>query len=186
MIRRSFGASLIFAASAAVALPPVVLGLAPAIGRGLALGLFGIVCAAGYLSFIAPDRRRAVLAFVGTIGAGGFLIFLLPDLHQRGLLELMAGLAVVIALVRSLVFYRAAGLRGIVVEVALTLGGAIAATVVLGPSIFSLAAAVWTYFLVQSGFGLVPAMSSRMGGDGLKDPFDRATAQLESLLDRLA
>ena len=94
--------------------------------------------------------------------------------------------AVVIALVRSLVFYRAAGLRGIVVEVALTLGGAIAATVVLGPSIFSLAAAVWAYFLVQSLFGLVPAIISRKRDEGPRDPFDRATAQLESLLDRLA
>ncbi len=186
MMRRYFWRGLGCAALAAVALPAVVMGLAPVFGKGGALALYLLAVCVSYLVCIAPNMRTALGACVVSLLVGAVLMCVLPDMGRRGLLELAVACAVLLAFCRSGLLYPSRSLRGVVLEVGLVLGGLLAAWLVSGPGAISLSLSVWAYLLVQSLYFLAPGMERRGPERGSSDPFERASSRLQSLLDQEA
>ncbi len=171
-----FGGSLRFAALAALGFPLARLLLDPILGPLLATKFILVATGALYPICIAPTLRRGF--------AGGALVaFLGSSLLLGGsrTSELALGLAVGIALARSVLLYRARMVRGVALELALTLGGLLLARWFASPGLLGGSLALWGYFLAQSVyFPLSGALPRRREHAG--DVFDQARARLKTLL----
>lgn len=179
----SFWGSLVFAAVAAAALPAALLALGPFFGDARVVALYLVGTATGYSAWLAPSRRQAVAGALFTALLGGGLLVLLPGFGRHALAELAIGCALLVAVCRSVLFYRSRPLRGLLLECALTLAGLLTARLLAGPGPLSMAAALWGYLLVQSLFCLAPGLRVRSSTTRSGDPFERARARLKTLLE---
>jgi hypothetical protein len=173
----TFAGSLLFAALAAAGLLALEVLLAP-LNLPSLLACYVVAVAAAYVAAIAPHRASGLAA--GALAALlGVVLLLLPlDLGQVAL-----GAALVVAVCRSAILYRARPLRALLLELALLAGGLGLAASLADGGIASLAWGLWGYLLVQSLFFAVGGVALRDGGDARVDPFERARAGLLALLD---
>lgn len=183
--RRTFGGSVIFAAVAALALPFDVLALSPWLGHASALSLHLLLTAIGYLLWLAPTRQHGL----GAAAMGGVGILALwwlgPAQYPLATSWHALSCAFVLALVRSVHYFRARPMRALALELVLGLLGACLVALLAGSTLPSQAAALWGYLLVQSLYTLVPGARIRWSTDGARDPFERASARLRRLLDEV-
>jgi hypothetical protein len=172
-----FGRAVGFALVAAGALLAAQVLLAPLLGARATLRGFAVASAVVYLAGLGPSWRRGAAAAIAA-GAAGLVLLALPI----PVAQTAAAAAGLVAVGRSAILYRSRPLRALVLEVALTAGGLVLASRLVGGGIASLALAAWGYFLVQSLFFLVGGIEARPD-PGPADPFERARAQLLALLD---
>jgi hypothetical protein len=173
-----FGRSVLFAVVAAMATGMWLLAAAPAFGGRRALALWLVPLAAVYVAGLIADRRRGIAAALGVGVAGGVLLLVAP-----GLRELIVGLAVALAVARSVFLVRRRPARAVVVEALLLIGGLLLALHAGGPSLVGVVVAVWAFLLVQSCFFLVQGAAARTAFDAAPDPFEAAHARALALLD---
>jgi hypothetical protein len=173
----TFARSAVFGAAAACGVMPWLLVVAPLWGVRGALAAYLVAGTAAYVAAIAPARRRGCGcgALVGLLGAG------LAVLAHAGP-ALAVGLAVLLALARSGVLYRARPARAAVLEITLVAGGLLFARFLAGSSLFSVMLALWSFVLVQSVFFLVGGVHARESA-AHKDPFDAAYERATAALD---
>ncbi len=173
----TFGRSLLFAAIAAAGLLALAVALGP-LHLPSVLACYVAAVAAAYVVAIAPHRASGLAA--GALAALlGVVLLLLPlDIGQTAF-----GAALVVAVCRSAILYRARPLRALLLELALLAGGLGLARSLADGSPASLALGLWGYLLVQSLFFLAGGVTVRSGCDGRVDPFERARAGLLALLD---
>jgi len=181
---RRFVRSLAFAAGAALALPAVQLALAPGLGAQRTLALQLLATAVLYVAAIAPGRRQAWAGGLAAFGCGLALLWAVGTQGRHALVEIAIGCALIVSVSRSVAFYGARPARALVLEVVLTGAGLLTARFLAGPGVLAMAAALWGYLLVQSLFFLAPGVRLRPDGEG-GDPFERARARLDALLDEI-
>lgn len=173
-----FGRSVLFAAVAALGTGVWIVLTAGAIGGSRALAVWLVALTAAYVAGLTADLRRGVAASVATFAAGCGLLIVAP-----GLRELAVGLALVLAIARSVFLHRRRPARAVVVEAVLVVGGLLFAAHAGGPSLRGVVAGVWAFLLVQSCFFLVPGGRERSFADAAPDPFDAAHGRALALLD---
>jgi len=178
MFCNTFVRSLVFAAAAAAGLWVAAVLLLPVLHPSQLLALYLVAAAAAYVVGIAPGRS-AGLAAGGIAAALGGGLLLLP----LGVAGTALGAALVVAVCRSAILYRARRFRALLLELVLLVGGLGLAHALAGAGVGSAAFGLWGYFLVQSAFFLVGGVVPRDDRDGALDRFDRARAQLIALLD---
>jgi hypothetical protein len=181
--RPAFGRGVVVAALAAIALPGCVLLAAPVLGFWLAVTTCLTAIAILYAAWLAPDRRTRALTLVFAGISGAALLALTGGGSAGAARDVAIGAALIIAVSRSLLQYRARPLRTAFLELALSGGGLLLAALLAGHSLLSLAAALWGYLLVQSFFLLAPGILPGRGERVPGDPFDLASARLERLFE---
>lgn len=99
-------------------------------------------------------------------------------------MQLWISSAGIVSVLRSRVFARGLGLRGLCIEGLLGFGSVLLAALLVGPSLLASMASVWGFWLVQAARGLVHVWPARPGpGDTTADPYVQAATRLESLLE---
>jgi hypothetical protein len=149
-------------------------------GRGDAAVLYLAAAGTVYAAGLAPTLRRALL--VGIL-MGGLSLLLLAV--ARDLAEVAVGIAFLVSGFRCFSLHQGAGVRTLVVEAVLGLGGLAFAGLLAGSGRgpVGIALAIWGYFLVQALFFLVGGLRVRSLGEGEGDPFDAARSRLLALLE---
>lgn len=173
----SFGRSLAFAAVAAACSPAWLLALAPIAGWRRALGAWLVCVTTAYLAGLGHTVRRRVAA-----GVAGAAVALALFAVAPGPRDLALGLAVLLAVARSVFLHRTTAARAAVTEAALVVGGLLFAGASGGSSLGGVALGTWAFFLVQSLFFLVPGRQPRSDGPR-PDAFQAAVARASALLD---
>lgn len=179
MSTRGFARTLAFGAAAGALWPLAFAASCRMVGWDFAwsLGLTGI--AAAYAAGLAPHARGA-LASAGFVALLGSVIQLLwPEP-----LAAAGSAALSIALLRShWLSTGRSGLRTLCLEMALLLGGLVAARTAFSPDPLGSAAALWAYFLVQSLFFLLSDPAPLPPAPAKGDPFEEALRRANTLLD---
>lgn len=173
----SFGRSLAFAALAAAGLPVAVTFAGALFGGEGAARLYVLAAAGAYSVGLCPDRSRRVAAFAFAVFAGMILALLPFDLRDTAI-----GAAGIVAFARSVLLPGARTLRAFAIEAALGAAGLATAAWFARGGLLALCLAIWGYFLVQSGYFLIGARGPS-AGETARDPFDRARARLQRLLE---
>src|SRR5262249_3089237 len=146
----SFARSALFAAGAAALWPAFAMTAAPFVGWRPALAIYLAGVTTLYVTGLGAaggPRHRAIALTAGA--AVAFAAFA----HTTA--ELAVALAAVLGCVRSALLYRTRPARAVATEVALLAGGLMFAGFLAGPSVLSIAVALWGFFLVQRLFFLV-------------------------------
>ncbi|MFQ5418502.1 MAG: hypothetical protein ACE5FL_15855, partial [Myxococcota bacterium] len=151
-----FGRSLVFGASAAAGVVPFTLVAAPPLGWSSALAAYAVLCSAVYLVGLGPNVRRGATAalLAGALGSAAWGIAPSPR-------DAILAAALVLALCRSGLLYRARFARALALEGVLGVAALGLAGQLLSGSTFSAVLAVWSFFLVQSAFFLVGGIEVR-------------------------
>jgi hypothetical protein len=173
----SFARSLVFAALAAAGLPVAVTFAGALIGAEGAARLYLIAGAGIYAVALCHDRSRRVAALAFAAFAGAVLALLPLDLRATAV-----GAAGIVAFVRGIVLAEGRTLRALAIEAVFAAAGLAAAAHFARGGLFALCLALWGYFLVQSGWFLIGGRAAG-AGEPARDPFDRARARLERLLE---
>ncbi len=173
----SFGRSLVFAALAATGLPVAVTFAGALFGGEGAARLYTIAAAGTYAVGLCPDRSRRVAAFAFAAFAGMILALLPLDLRDTAI-----GAAGIVAFARGILRADARSVRIFVIEAAFGAAGLATAAWFARGGLLALCLAIWGYFLVQSGYFLIGARGPS-AGEAARDPFDRARARLQRLLE---
>jgi len=172
----TFARGALFAAVSAVAWLPWALVMSPIIGNWNAHALFLAGVTVAYVATMASGTRRLGAAIAVAV-AGVLAAWML---RTPG--DLVMGLAVTIAVVRSGVLYPAAHSRAVLREAVLVLAGLALARFLVGSTLLSIGLALWGFFLVQSLFFLFGGAYD--GPAGHPDPFEEAHRRALALLDR--
>ena len=181
----SFFGGVIFAASAAGLLPAVMFALGPQLRRwrdacGVPHRMHGSL--RGMDRANAMDRRSVEGS--AALLAGSFLVTLLPDVQQPITGDAVARMRTDrLRLPKRDLLRRAARPARSSSSAGSLLQGLLLARLVSADGVLSLAAALWSYLLVQSLFALVPGRRLRRAQRERGDPFDRAVSRLQGLLD---
>jgi hypothetical protein len=146
-------------------------------GADVVFALHLVACAVAYAALLGETPRRALRNGLGAL-VGAALVVLVASSVEG----LAVGLACVTAFVRSGLEYSLRSGRGLVIEIALVLGGLAFASWLASPGWLGAAAALWGFALVQSLYFLVPGRTRARGATGPGDPFDRARQQILALL----
>ncbi len=173
----SFGRSLVFAALAAAGLPVAVTFAGALFGNEGAARLYLIAAAGAYTIGSCGDRSHRVAALAFAAFAGVVLALLPLDLRATAV-----GAAGLVAFARCVLLPDARTLRALAIEAVLGAAGLAAAAHFARGGLLALCLAVWGYFLVQSGYYLIGGSTLRAGA-AARDPFDRARARLQRLLE---
>ncbi len=173
----SFARSLAFAALAAAGLPVAVTFAGALFGGEGAARLYVIAAAGLYAIGLCGDRSRRVAALAFAALAGTLLALLPFDLQTTAV-----GAAGIVAFARGVLLPETRTLRAFAIEAMLGVAGLAAADFAARGGLFALCLAVWGYFLVQSGYFLIGG-AAQQPGEPARDPFDRARARLERLLE---
>lgn len=169
-----FGGTLLFGALAAASvLVAAALGLS---GGLFALQLLVIACLYA-VGLAVPNARGARVALPAALLAGGLWLV------TSSVLQAALGAALLVAVVRSVLVYRAPRLRALVAEVVLLGGGLALARGLLGPTPGSWALAVWGFFLVQSVYFWLPGLAEAVPARAPEDAFVQARRRLLRLLE---
>lgn len=172
----SFAGSLVFAALAAAGLPVAVTFAGALFGAEPTVRLYAIGAAGAYAIALVPDRSRRVAALAFAVFAGAILAVL-----PLGLRDTALGAASIVAFARGVLLARNHPLRALAIEIVLGVAGLAAAAHFARGGLLALCLAVWGYFLVQSGWFLIGASAG--AGERERDPFERARARLQRLLE---
>lgn len=173
----SFGRSALFAAVAAAAWLPWVILLGPWIGIASARALYLVGMVAIYLGGLSAQPARALIA--GAIALlGGIVLLAFAGSGSA----LVLGLAVMIAVGRSVFLYRMQAARAVLVEAALLLLAIAFMRWLASPTVLATSLSVWAFFLVQACFFLLAANRPRAAADIVFDPFEAAYRRAEALL----
>lgn len=175
---RGFISSLVFGALAALVSVFAWLVLGPVVGVPAALGLYLAACLVAYAAALAEGPRQAV-GHAAFAAAGAAVVLF----AARDLASLSVGLSLVLAGVRTGLSPGRHGLRGVAIEVGLTLGALGFAALLFSPGPLGMASAIWGYALVTSLFFLVSVSREGTKRAGDIDPFDRARDRLLGLLE---
>jgi len=175
----SFARSALFAAGAAALWPAFAMTAAPFVGWRPALAIYLAGVTTLYVTGLGGAggaRHRAI-----ALATAGVVLAFAAFAHTTA--ELAVALAAVLGCVRSALLYRTRPARAVATEVALLAGGLIFARFLAGPSVLSIAVALWGFFLVQSLFFLVARPKPRAHTTLQIDPFDEAHRRATTLLD---
>jgi len=183
MPRRGFLRGIAFAALAAVGALPWLLVARPFLGSATALDLYLVAVTAAYLGdFVAERPRRAAVFLIA--GLAGIALAILT----RNRIELVTGLGVLVAIIRSGFLrsgflHRSPAARAVVTEAILVGAGLAFARHLGGPSLAGVVLAIWGFFLVQSFYPLVGGIRVRSRAAD-RDPFEEAHARALAILER--
>ena len=183
MPRRGFLRGIAFAALAAVGALPWLLVARPFLGSATALDLYLVAVTAAYLGdFVAERPRRAAVFLIA--GLAGIALAILT----RNRIELVTGLGVLVAIIRSGFLrsgflHRSPAARAVVTEAILVGAGLAFARHLGGPSLAGVVLAIWGFFLVQSFYPLVGGIRVRSRAAD-RDPFEEAHARALAILQR--
>jgi hypothetical protein len=130
-----------------------------------------------YAFGLGADRARRVAALGFAVLAGTLLALLPLDLRDTAI-----GAAGIVAFARGVLREGGLSLRAIALEAAFGAAGLATAGWFARGGLLATCLALWGYFLVQSGFFLITGDLSR-AGEIARDPFDRARARLQRLLE---
>ena len=171
----SFARGVAFAALAAATWLPWAVLVGPVIGLRSALAFYLVGATAAYVYSLSPRAGSRAVAGVLVFAAASAAAFVAQTAS-----ELAVGLAVIVGVAR-VVLHPAAPARTIVREAVLLVAGLLLARLLAGPSLASIALAVWAFLLVQSFFflggGRRPLL--RAQGDAFEEARRRALALLE-------
>ncbi len=172
--------SLVFGAVAALGSIPWTIATGPFFGRAWTLAGYCLAAVVLYVVAIAPSWSRGIA--IGTFAAlaGGAVAVLATSPA-----EAILGAALILSVARSGFLYRAAPVRALLLEAALTIGGLLFACALAGPTLLGSAFAVWAFFLVQSLFFLAGGVAERAPEEPAVDPFERARKQAVVLMEEL-
>ena len=187
----SFARSLVFAALAAAGLPVAVTFGGALFGAETAVRLYAIGAAGAYAIALCPDRSRRVAALAFAAFAGAILALLPLDLRDTAI-----GAAGIVAFARGVLLAQGRTqvsrsdtkpseghwARAIAIEIVFGAAGVAAAGHFARGGLFALCLAIWGYFLVQSGWFLIGGRGT-WAAEGERDPFERARARLQRLLE---
>ena len=173
----TFARSATFAAVAAAGWVPWALVVAPILGLRNAGTLYLVGLLSCYVAGLSPRGRRRVAAVTG-------LAALALACAAGTIIELSIGLAVLLGITRSGFLFRAAPTRAVLTEAVLLVGGLLFARFLGGPSLASMALAIWGFLLVQSVFFLVAGRRARKLGERQGDGFEEVYRLATALLDR--
>ena len=172
-----FGRSLVFAALAAAGLPVAVTFAGALLGGEEAARLYAIAAAGIYAVGLCPDRSRRAAAIAFAAFAGAILALLPLDLRATAV-----GAAGIVAFVRGALLAEGRSLRrALAIELVFGAAGLFAAAHFARGGLLALCLAIWGYFLVQSGWFLIGGRTD--AAEPARDPFDRARARLQRLLE---
>jgi hypothetical protein len=149
------------------------------VGDWAARALYLVAATAAYVGGLDGRAARTLPAAVLTAVAGCAIAGLARDAAV-----LCVGLAVVLAVARSVFLYRAAPARAVAIEAALAGGGLVFARLLGTGSALGMALSIWGFFLVQSCFFLLGA--GRRAEPAHPDPFEAAHARAMEVLERSA
>jgi hypothetical protein len=172
----TFSRSLAFAALVAAGFLPWWTLASPIVGGRAAVALYLVGAVAVYLAGLAGGLRRRLATLLVAGGAGSGVAIL-----AQSTAELAAGLALILAVGRSGLLFRAPAARGAAVEALLAIGGLAFARFLSGPSPIGLVLAIWGFFLVQSLYFLIGGIRLRRRASR-RDPFEEAHARALALL----
>lgn len=143
-------------------------------GLGVHLLLLACVYAIGLAPSAAGGARAALPISVLALGVW---------LASEHVAQVALGAALLVAVGRSVIVYRAPALRGLALESILIGAGLGLARGLLGPGVGSLALAVWGFFLVQSLYFWIPGIRTQDAVERDADPFERARRRLLRVLE---
>lgn len=176
--RPVFSRGLLFAALAAAGALPWLLVTRALLGGYAALALYLVGTVAAYLGTVAAERPRALAASILALVVGMGIACLAGSAR-----ELVLGLAIVVAVGRSIVVGRASGGRAVATEVLLVGGGLLFVRFLAGRSPLALLLAIWGFFLVQSFHPLLGGARARQASEHEPDRFQVAYGRAIALLD---
>jgi hypothetical protein len=180
MIRwNSFGRSAAFAAVAALGWIPWLVLVGPVVGASGARSIYLIGLTSLYVGGLDGRRARGLSAAIVTAIAGGAIA-----VAGRDAAALCIGLAVVLAVARSVFLHHAAPARAVVIEAGLSGGGLVFARLLGTRSLLGAALPIWGFFLVQSCFFLIGGIRERAEDGRHPDPFEAACARAMEVLER--
>jgi len=175
----SFGRSAVFAAVAALGWIPWLVIVGPVTGFATARALYLVAVTAVYVAGLGGPVARRLPAAILT-GCAGLVLAVLG----RDLITLCLGLAVALAVARSVFLHHATPARAVLLEAALAGGGLLFARLLGARSPLGGALPIWGFFLVQSCFFLVAGVRERHPGARHPDPFEAAYARAMEVLER--
>lgn len=159
---------LVFAQNLGIHLPPG----APV------LPLYLVGCLVLYSTLLAPTPRKAIRnGAVAAVAAAGLLV------STSSVVGVAVGATALLTLVRSGLDANTRRPRVFFFEATLGFLALSAAAWVAWPGWIGQAAALWSYFLVQSLFFLLPIVQEGGGSSESGDEFERARDHLMALLD---
>ena len=145
--------------------------------RTFAIG--SILLVAAYIVVASPSLVRGLRYGALTFGLGVGLYALAP-----GGVVLFAS-AILLAVMRSGLLYRAKIGRAFAIEGILFLVATSVAQLLAGSTVLSYGLAVWAFFLVESAFFLFEGARSRAESGPPEDPFERARREATRLMEEL-
>lgn len=171
---RRFAESLLFALLAALGSVPWTLATGAVVGRKQAEAVYLLVLAALYLVWIAPGWPRKLRT--GVLASAAAVAFAFVPAPAS------ISAAILVAVGRSGLLYRARPARAVVTEALLVGGGLAFAGWLGGPSLLDAASAVWGFYLLQSVFFLLGGVAEsreEAHADPFEDALRRASAAME-------
>ena len=170
---------LVFAVCAAAFALLWILTTAPLFGYGGAAGTCALALVVLHPLFVAPtvERGAAATALAFTLAIPVACLRLAP-------FTTFAWTAVLLGLVRSTLLYPAPFARALLTEACLGCAGLLALAYFDDGGITGAVFGLWSFWLVQAAFCLVPGESPPPHAQRPVDPFERAQAAALLVLDR--
>jgi hypothetical protein len=173
----TFVRSALFAAVVAALWFPWAILVAPLVGLWQARALYLTAVTALYIGGLGPRRAHAVPVAIVTAVVGAAVVAVVGSTA-----ELAIALALLIAIARSGLLYRANLARALMTEAVLLGAGLLFARFLGGYTLISTALAIWGFLLVQSTFFLIGGVRARQVVE-CGDAFDEAHRRALVLLD---
>ncbi|MGI9430930.1 MAG: hypothetical protein ACR2PQ_01880 [Myxococcota bacterium] len=175
---RSFGGTLLFGIAAGVGFPGFSLLTAPLLGAAGAFQAWVALGAIAYAALLGIGwRERIVGAFTATA-------FVVPAaLLAEGIVGLVAGAALAVAVARSYLLGTDRIARTVVIEAALAAFGFAFVRSLGGAGLFPIALAIWGWFLVQSLYFLIGGGLPQPARSGDVDAFDLAHERANAIME---
>jgi hypothetical protein len=149
---------------------------APWLGARVALTGYLVLVTALYVFALVPRRGRRIVAALAAASAG-----VMWAAHAQNVVTLTIGLGVIIAVARGTMRNRASPPRALATELMLGATALLFAGAVAGPTLLSVAVALWAYLLVQGCFFLLPSIDGEIVVRH-RDPFEEAHGRAIALL----
>jgi len=172
------GRGLLFALFAALGALPFLLVFAGLLDPDTSLGLYMLGLTVVHVVVLAPSWRHALTTPLLAAGLCGVFALCAPGLATATL-----GALVVLGITRSALLHPRPFARALGCEVVLALPAAGALALLYDGSLLGSALAVWSFWLVQSAFALLPGRDVARAPDA-PDPFETAAAAAERLMQR--
>ena len=175
---RSFSGTLFFGIAAGVGFPGFSLLTAPVLGGAGAFQVWVALGAIAYAALLGIGWRERI---IGAFTASAFVVpaALLAD----GIVGLIAGAALAVAVARSYLLGTDRIARTIAIETVLAVFGFAFVRSLGGAGLFPIALAIWGWFLVQSLYFLIGGGLPRPTASGDVDAFDLAHERANAIME---